>query len=72
MLQVGARAEGDLVQVWMTPHPPKRGIYLLGSRPQVHTGFHKAWTANGLHTEIMQYLQVQRHLPCTLWLLHSL
>ena len=24
----------------------------------VHTGFHKAWTASGLHTEVISYLQV--------------
>ena len=26
----------------------------------VHTGFLKAWTASGLHTEVISYLQV----PC--------
>ena len=46
------------MQVWMCPHPPKRGATWLGTRPKVHTGFYRAWTANGLHTEIIQYLQV--------------
>ena len=48
-----------MVQFWMSPHPPKRGIPLLGTCPKVHTGFHKAWTARGLHTQVIQYLQVQ-------------
>ena len=42
----------------MCPHPPKRGSQLLGTCPMVHTGFHKAWTASGLHTEVISYLQV--------------
>ena len=46
------------VQVWMCPHPPKRGVICMGTCPKVHTGFYKAWTANGLHTEVIQYLQV--------------
>ena len=46
------------MQVWMCPHPPKRGSQLLGTCPMVHTGFHKAWTASGLHTEVISYLQV--------------
>ena len=46
------------VQVWMCAHPPARGITCLGTRPKVHTGFFKAWTAGGLHTEVMGYLQV--------------
>ena len=46
------------MQVWMCPHPPKRGMTCLGTRPKVHTGFYKAWTAKGLHNEIIQYLQV--------------
>ena len=31
---------------------------MLGTRPKVHTGFYKAWTAKGLHTEVIHYLQV--------------
>ena len=42
----------------MCPHPPKRGVICLGTCPKVHTGFYKAWTASGLHTEVIQYLQV--------------
>ena len=57
------------VQVWMCPHPPKRGVTWLGTCPKVHTGFYKAWTASGLHTEVIQYLQViilteSRMQPC--------
>ena len=55
------RAESSMVQFWMSPHPPKRGISMLATCPKVHTGFHKAWTARGLHTQVIQYLQVQLH-----------
>ena len=30
----------------------------MGTRPLVHTGFYKAWTAKGLHTEIIGHIQV--------------
>ena len=49
------------MQFWMSPHPPVRGIRLLGTRPSVHTGFHKAWTARGLHIQVIQCLQVRFH-----------
>ena len=35
-------------QVWMSPHPPRRGSKAIGTCPMLHTGFHKAWTASGL------------------------
>ena len=46
------------VQIMLSAHPPKRGVSLIGTCPKVHTGFYKAWTANSLHTEVMDYLQV--------------
>ena len=45
-------------QVWMSPHPPKRGSKAIGTCPMLHTGFHKAWTASGLHTQVISFLQV--------------
>ena len=50
-------------QVWMCAHPPQRGHPWLGTRPKVHTGFHRAWTADGLHTEVMDCLQVRQPGP---------
>ena len=46
------------MQVWMRAHPPERGSVALGTRPMLHTGFHKAWTASGLHAEVTGFLQV--------------
>jgi len=31
------------VQAWRVPHPPRRGVFLLGTQPQVHRGFHQVW-----------------------------
>ena len=46
----------------MHAHPPKRGLIVMGTQPKVHTGFYKAWTAGGLHTEVVGYLQVAAFL----------
>ena len=32
-----------MLQAWRLAHPPKRGIYILGTRPMVHKGFYRAW-----------------------------
>ena len=53
------------MQVWMTPHPPKRGIPFW-TCPKVHSGFYRAWTANSLHTEVMDFLQVVLGVTCIL------
>lgn len=44
-------------------HPPKRGIYMMGSQPLVHSGFYKAWVARGLDTQVLSFLQVGTLLP---------
>jgi hypothetical protein len=31
------------VQAWRVPHPPRRGVFVLGTQPKVHKGFHQAW-----------------------------
>ncbi|KAK9808451.1 hypothetical protein WJX73_006949 [Symbiochloris irregularis] len=45
------------LRVWRTVHPPKRGIYMMGSQPLVHSGFYKAWVARGLNTQVLSFLQ---------------
>ena len=49
-------------QVWMRAHHPERGSVALGTRPLLHAGFHKAWTASGLHAEVISFLQVSHML----------
>jgi hypothetical protein len=31
-------------KAWTVPHPPKRGVQVLGTRPLVHKGFLLAWS----------------------------
>ncbi|KAK9808474.1 hypothetical protein WJX73_010216 [Symbiochloris irregularis] len=45
------------LRVWRTVHPPRRGIYMMGSQPLVHSGFYKAWVARGLDTQVLSFLQ---------------
>ena len=45
------------VQVWLTAHQPKRGRLWMGTRPMVHTGFYKAWTAKGLDLKVIGHIQ---------------
>ncbi|GMH45328.1 hypothetical protein BSKO_13285 [Bryopsis sp. KO-2023] len=41
------------LQFWRTVHSPPRGNYLLRSRPLVHKGFIKSWTASSLNHRIL-------------------
>ncbi len=34
-------------QMWRLPHPPARGSRMLSTRPYVHAGFLRSWTAQG-------------------------
>ncbi len=34
-------------QMWRVPHPPARGSRMLSTRPYVHAGFLRSWTAQG-------------------------
>lgn len=38
-------------------HPPKRGSWWQGTRPYVHRGFLRTWTANGLNQELVGRLE---------------
>ena len=31
---------------------------MMGTRPLVHTGFYKAWTAKGMDKEVLGHIQV--------------
>ena len=33
--------------MWRLPHPPIRGSRMLSTRPYVHAGFLRSWTAQG-------------------------
>ena len=48
------RALANTPQAWYATHPPKRGDWWMGTRPFVHQGFLKSWTANGLNENIVQ------------------
>ena len=41
------------MQAWYATHPPSRGDWWRGTRPFVHQGFLKSWTANGLNATIV-------------------
>ncbi|GMH44518.1 hypothetical protein BSKO_12470 [Bryopsis sp. KO-2023] len=41
------------LQFWRVVHTPKRGNYFLRSRPLVHWGFMKSWTASNLNHRIL-------------------
>ena len=40
-------------QAWRTPYPAKRGRRGLGSRPYVHCGFLRNWTAAGFSQRLV-------------------
>ena len=40
------------VQIWRTPHPPKRGSLVLFSQPLIHSGFLLTWQASGLGAQV--------------------
>jgi hypothetical protein len=42
------------MQVWRVEHPPKRGSYLLGTCPMIHTGFWQTYRAS--HERVMARL----------------
>ena len=44
----------NTLQAWYATHPPKRGEWWMGTRPFVHQGFLKSWTANGLNANIVE------------------
>ncbi|KAL4429353.1 hypothetical protein ABPG77_005127 [Micractinium sp. CCAP 211/92] len=44
-------------QVWRSVHPPRRGVYLLGTQPMVHTGFLASWMRRGLDRQVLQRVQ---------------
>ena len=50
------------VQVWRTAHHLSSVIPggLVHKPALVHTGFYRAWVANGLHKQVLQHLQVGR------------
>lgn len=37
-------------------HSPKRGSALLCSRPRVHAGFLRSWTANGFNERVLEHI----------------
>ncbi|KAL4458650.1 hypothetical protein ABPG75_013515 [Micractinium tetrahymenae] len=41
-------------QFWRSPHPPRRGVFLLGTQPMVHTGFLASWVGRGLDRQVLQ------------------
>ena len=45
---------GVTLQAWYATHPPKRGKWWMGTRPFVHQGFLKSWTANGLNARLVE------------------
>lgn len=49
------RKMSNVMQVWMSDHPPKRGRFY--KRPKVHAGFLKAWRANGLDRRVMNRIK---------------
>jgi len=49
-----SRTLSHALQAWYATHPPKRGDWWMGTRPFVHQGFLKSWTANGLNTNIVE------------------
>lgn len=42
------------LQFWRSVHPPRRGVYLLGSQPLVHTGFLACWVRRGLDRQVLR------------------
>ena len=42
------------LQFWRSPHPPQRGVVMLGSRPLIHTGFLASWVDHGLNQQVLQ------------------
>lgn len=45
------------VKVFRLPHPPVRGKFWLQTRPMVHGGFLRSWTANELNERVMARLR---------------
>ena len=44
---------GPALQAWRTPYPAGVGSVLLGTRPMVHAGFHRAWFANKFNEKLI-------------------
>lgn len=42
------------LQLWRSPHPPKRGTFWLGTQPLVHSGFLSSWNRHGLDAQVLQ------------------
>ncbi|GAB4817729.1 hypothetical protein N2152v2_004775 [Parachlorella kessleri] len=55
-----ANVRSDL-EVWRTPYPAGVGSLLLGTRPMVHAGFHRAWSANKFSEELLGRLEKVLH-----------
>lgn len=57
----------DVLQAWQAVHPPPRGRYWTGQRPQVHAGFLKSWLAGILKdkvvSSVLKALQDQKKTP---------
>jgi len=42
------------MRAWYSTHPPARGHWYLGTRPFVHQGFLRSWTADGLKDKVLR------------------